>query len=147
LIPEDVRWRTAAIVWAVAIAGVGIGIAAYGGPDDGTHHDYCARGMPVSPVTARVSLTALYPGTAMHLRLGTSFLVTVDGGASPVVTPVVTHRGVVCQATRAAPATQLAVTFTAIHPGTTTLLSFYDQAGSSGGIAQRTFSATLTVAR
>ena len=139
------RWRTAAIAWLVAIAGVGIGIATYGGPDDGTHHDYCARNIAVPPASTYLSLTDQELEPVLYLRVGEAFVVRVDSGASPVATPLVTRRGVVCQASRSASAVHLAVTFVAVRAGTTHLLSFYDQTGGAGGTSAAIFTATVVV--
>jgi hypothetical protein len=139
-----VRWRTAAAVWLMSLAAVGVGIASYGAPDDGTHHDYCKPGTLVPQVMSQVRLTDQYPSPVVHVRLGESFATTADGGASPVVEPLVTHRGPVCQATRSAPARHLTVIFVGTHAGSTRLLTFFQHSGSAG-VADGLFSATVVV--
>lgn len=139
-------WRWAAAAWALTLAAVGMGVATCSAPGDGTHYDLCARGTNVPPATSSVTLTEQDVVPVLHVRLGQSFTARVDGGASPVVEPKVTHRGVICQATRSAPSIHLTVIFVATHAGTTRLLSTFHTTGGSAGLAAGAFAAIVTVA-
>ncbi len=118
---RKVGWRWAAAAWLLTMAAIGLGVVTCGAPGDGSHYDFCARGTSVAPATASVTLREQDAVPVLHIRLGQSFTARVDGGATPVVEPRVTHRGVICQATRSAPATHLAVTFIGTRLGTTML--------------------------
>ena len=140
---RKVGWRWAAAAWLLTMAAIGLSIATCGGPDVGTHHDYCASGTAVPKVTSKVTLTDQDVEPMLHVHVGEAFTVNVFGGASAVAEPVVTRRGVVCQVTRSAPARHLAMVYLATHTGTTRLESSYTQTGGSGGIKATTYSAEI----
>jgi hypothetical protein len=139
-------WRVAAAAWAVTLAAVGVGIARYGHQGDGTHYDFCRHGTAIPASRSAVTLTSQDAALVLHVEVGQSFTARIDGGASPVVEPRVIRRGVVCQATRSAPAKQLAVTYIATRVGTTTLLSTHQENGAPAGINVAVFQATIIVA-
>ncbi len=141
---REVGWRGAAATWLITLAAVGVGIAIWGGPNDGTHHDYCGHDTSVPPVTTQVLLTAQEPEPVIHVHVGDSFIAKIDGGASSVVEPSVARRGVVCLVTRSAPSVHVAVTFVATSMGTTRLLSTFNHI--AGGLAAGAFTATVVVA-
>ncbi len=139
-------WRWAAAAWLLTVAAIALGAATCSAPGDGTHYDFCARNTSVPPATATVTLTEQDVVPVLHIRLGQSFTAKVDGGASPVVEPKVTHRGVICQATRSAPSVHLAVIFVATHQGVTSLIStFHSTTGGGAGLAAAAFTATVIV--
>jgi type 1 fimbria pilin len=144
---RKVGWRWAAAAWVLTMAAIGLGVATCSAPGDGSHYDFCARDTSVPPATASVTLTEQDVVPVLHIRLGQSFTAKVDGGASRVVEPKVTHRGVVCQATRSAPAAHLAVTFVGTNLGTTTLGTLYDASGGSSAVNVGLFRATIVVLR
>jgi hypothetical protein len=141
----SVRWRAAAAAWLITLAAVGVGIAIYGRPGDGTHHDYCADGVQIAPVTSQVLLTDQENVPVVHIHIGESFTVQVNGGASPVAEPSVTHRGVVCQATRSSPARHLTVIFVGTHAGTTRLVSYHQLSSGGAGASGGLFTAAVVV--